>query len=102
MVNLCSVLSWLLGNKSIDEYTFTVNGVEVEPTYKSGYYYIEKQNIAAHRLDDMIVFTCGGITVNYGGLSYVNQIMNSYTEGTTFDMASALFAYSKATEAFIG
>ena len=92
----------LTGEKSIDEFTFTVDGVVVQPTYKNGYYYIEKTNIAAHRLDDMHVFTCGGITITYGALSYVNQVMNTYTEGTTFDMASALYAYSKAAEAYIG
>ena len=91
----------LTGEKSIEEFTFTVDGVVVQPTYKDGYYYIEKTNIAAHRLDDMHVFTCGGITITYGGLSYVNQVMNFYTEGTTFDMASALYAYSKAAEAYI-
>ena len=92
----------LTGDKPIEEYTFTVDGVEVEPTFKDSKYYIERPNISAHRLDDMHVFTCGGITVTYGGLSYVNQVMTYYTEGTTFDMASALYAYSKAAEAYIG
>ncbi len=92
----------LTGDKTIDQYTFTVDGVEVQPTFKDGKYYIERPNISAHRLDDMHVFTCGGITVTYGGLSYVNQVMTYYTEGTTFEMASALYAYSKAAEAYIG
>ena len=92
----------LTGDKTIDQYTFTVDGVEVTPTYKDGKYYIERPNISAHRLDDMHVFTCGGITVTYGGLSYVNQVMTYYTEGATFEMASALYAYSKAAEAYIG
>ena len=92
----------LTGTKTIDEFTFTVDGIEVTPTYKDGYYYIEKANIAAHRLDDMHVFTCGNITITYGGMSYVNQVMTYYTSGTTFDMASALYAYSKAAEAYIG
>ena len=35
-------------------------------------------------------------------MSYVNQVMTYYTSGTTFDMASALYAYSKAAEAYIG
>ena len=92
----------LTGDKPIEEYTFTVDGVEVQPTFKDGKYYIERPNISAHRLDDMHVFTCGGITVTYGGLSYVNQVMTYYTEGATFEMASALYAYSKAAEAYIG
>ncbi len=92
----------LTGDKPIEEYTFTVDGVEVEPKFKDGKYYIERPNISAHRLDDMHVFTCGGITVTYGGLSYVNQVMTYYTEGATFEMASALYAYSRAAEAYIG
>ena len=92
----------LTGTKSIEEYTFTVDGVEVEPVYKDGLYYIQKTDIGAHRLDELHVFTCGNITIRYGGLSYVNQVMTYYTEGTTFDMASALYAYSKAAEAYIG
>ena len=92
----------LTGDKTIDQYAFTVDGVEVTPKFKDGKYYIERPNISAHRLDDMHVFTCGGITVTYGGLSYVNQVMTYYKSGTTFDMASALYAYSKAAEAYIG
>ena len=92
----------LTGTKTIDEFTFMVDGEEVTPTYKDGYYYIEKANIAAHRLDDMHTFTCGNITITYGGMSYVNQVMTYYTSGTTFDMASALYAYSKAAESYIG
>ena len=92
----------LTGSKTIDQFTFKVDGIEVTPTYKDGYYYIEKANIAAHRLDDMHTFTCGNITITYGGLSYVNQVMTYYTSGTTFDMASALYAYSKAAESYIG
>ena len=92
----------LTGSKTIEEYTFTVDGVEVEPVYKDGLYYIQKTDIGAHRLDDLHVFTCGDITIRYGGLSYVNQVMTYYESGTTFDMASALYAYSKAAEAYIG
>ena len=29
--------------------------------------------------------TCGNITITYGGLSYVNQVMTYYTSGTTFE-----------------
>ena len=93
----------LTGSKTIDQYTFTVDGVEVTPVYKDGKYYIEKTDIGAHRLDDMHTFTCGGITITYGGLSYVNQVMNfSGSTAETVNMAKALFAYSKAAEAYIG
>jgi hypothetical protein len=48
----------------------------------------------------MCVFTCGGITIRYSGMSYVNQVMNQYRSGTTFDMASALYAYAIAAETY--
>ena len=92
----------LTGDKTIDQYTFKVDGVEVTPVYKDGKYYIEKSDIGAHRLDEMHTFTCGNITITYGGLSYVNQVMKAYTSGNTFNMASALYAYSRAAEAYIG
>ena len=92
----------LTGSKAIDQYTFTVDGVEVEPVFKDGRYYIEKTDIPAHLLDEMYVFTCGGITIRYSALSYVNQVMNHYTEGAAFNTASALYAYAKAAEAYIG
>ena len=92
----------LTGSKTIEEFTFTVDGVEVKPVYKGGMYRLEVPNIAAHKLDEYHTFTCGDITITYCGLSYVNQIMKNYTEGTTFDMAVALYNYSQATEAYIG
>jgi hypothetical protein len=92
----------LTGNKTIDEYTFIVDGVEAETVYKGGMYRLEVPNIAAHKLDEYHTFTCGGIEITYCGLSYVNQVMNAYNSGTTFDMAVALYNYSQATEAYIG
>ena len=90
----------LTGSKPIDAFTFTVDGEPVEPIRKDGRYYIEKTDISAHRLEEMYVFTCGGITIRYSGLSYVNQVMNKYTEGPAFEMASALYAYARAAEAY--
>jgi hypothetical protein len=91
----------LTGSKSIDEYTFTVDGVEVEPEYKGGVYCLEVENIAAHRLDDFHTFTFGDITLTYCGLSYVNQMLGIYNQGVIYDMVLALYYYSQATEAFI-
>ncbi len=89
----------LTGDKSIEEYTFTVDGEEVTPTYKNGRYYIEVRDISAHKLDEMHTFTCGGITVTYGALSYVNQA-TALGDGATYDMACALYAYWQAAEAY--
>ncbi len=91
----------LTGTKSIEEYTFTVDGQVVQPKASGSRWYIECTGIAAHRLDDLHVFTCGGITVTYGALSYVNQVMNAYDDGTLFDMAAALYAYWQAAENYL-
>ncbi len=91
----------LTGDKTIDEYTFAVDGETVTPVEKDGRYYIELRNIAAHKLDVMHTFTCGGITIRYSALSYVNQVMTAYNSGATYDMACALFAYWQAAENYI-
>ncbi len=91
----------LTGEKPIEDFTFTVDGVEVEPQAFGDRWYIECKNIAAQKLDEMHTFTCGGITITYGGLSYVNQVMTYYTSGATYDMASALYAYWQAAENYI-
>ena len=92
----------LTGDKTIDEFTFVVNGKEVQPTYKNGKYYVEIRNIGAHRLNQMHTVTCGGITVEYAALSYVNQVMN-FAEATpeTVEMAKALYAYYLAAADYI-
>ncbi len=92
----------LTGDKAIEEYTFLVNGEEAIPAEKDGKYYVEVVGIPAHKLDEMQTVTVGGLTVNYAALSYVNQVMNFYTSGTTYDMAKALYAFAMAAEAYIG
>ena len=92
----------LTGGKSIDEFTFMVNGKEVEPTYKNGKYYVEIRNIGAHRLHQMHTVTCGGITVKYAALSYVNQVMNfAAATPETVEMAKALYAYYLAAADYL-
>jgi hypothetical protein len=92
----------LTGDKAIEEFTFVVNGKEVEPTYKDGKYYVEIRNIGAHKLDKMHTVTCGGITVEYAALSYVNQVMNfAAATPETVEMAKALFAYYLAAADYI-
>ncbi len=91
----------LTGDKSIEDYTFTVDGEEVAPTEKDGSYFIEYQDIKAQDLDVMHTFTCGGITVRYSALSYVNQVMTACDSGETYDMACALYAYWQAAENYI-
>ena len=93
----------LTGSKTIDQYTFRINGAEATPVPKDSMYYVEIPNISAHLLSEMYTVTVGGITVTYGALSYVNQVMN-YPQATaeTVNMAKALFAYYEAAMAYKG
>ena len=62
-------------------------------------YYVEIPDIAAQDLEQMHTVQVGGLTVRYGGLSYVNQINNlAAATNAQKDMAKALFAYWKAAE----
>ena len=91
----------LTGSKTIDQYTFRVNGKEVTAVEKDGKYYVQIPNIPAHRLSEMYQVTVGGITVTYGALSYVNQVMNfAAATPETVNMAKALFAYYEAAMAY--
>ena len=93
----------LTGSKTIDQYTFRVNGKEVTAVEKDGKYYVQIPNIPAHRLADMYQVTVGGITVSYGALSYVNQVMNfAQATAQTVNMAKALYAYYEAAAAYAG
>ena len=91
----------LTGSKSINDYTFYVNGKQATPVYKGGKYYVEIPNIPAHRLSQMQEVTVGGITVRYGALSYVNQVLNfAAATPETVNMAKALFVYYEAAKAY--
>ncbi len=93
----------LTGEKTIDEYTFTVDGQEVTPVEKGGRYYISYSNIAAHKLGDMHTFCIDGFTLTYSGLSYVNVLLNdANSTPAAIDMAKALFAYYEAAAAYAG
>jgi hypothetical protein len=86
---------------SIEDYTFTINGVAVAPKQNDKGYYIESEGIAAKEMDDMYEFTVGGLTVTYGALSYVNSKLNA-TDAEHVNLAKALYAYYAAAEAYFG
>ena len=90
----------LTGSKTIDAFTFFVDGKEVKPVQKGSEYYVEIANIAAQDLDAMHTVTVGGLTVRYGGLSYVNQVIKNpqYATEAMTNAAKALFAYNKMAE----
>ena len=93
----------LTGDKTIEDYTFRIDGVEVEPQYQESRdrYYVELPNIGAHELDEMHVFTVGNEIFHYGPMSYVYDVLTYDPEGSTiYNMALALYAYSAAAEAY--
>ena len=91
----------LTGDKTIDEYTFYLDGEEVAPIQKGDRYYIEVRNIGAHKLDEAHEFTVGGLTMTYSALSYVNTVLNVSEDEAVVNMAKALYFYSQAAEAYL-
>ena len=90
----------LTGTKTIDEYTFTIDGVEVTPVdCGDGLYAISIEGIAPRALDEMHTFAVGGLSLNYCGLSYVDMVMNMTAEEALDNVAKALYAYYAACEA---
>jgi hypothetical protein len=88
---------------SIEDYTFTINGVAVAPEHNDKGYYIESEGIVAKQLDEMHEFCVGGITVTYGALSYVNSKLTASEETElNINLAKALYAYYVAAEALLG
>ncbi len=91
----------LTGDKTIDQYTFKVDGVVVTPVQDGDRYYIEAEDIAAGELFDMHTFTADGITITYSPMSYVRQMLTS-TDENTVNLVKALYAYGTAAEAYFG
>ena len=91
----------LTGSKSIDQYTFTIDGKKVAVQQNEKGYYVESDGIAAKHLDKMFKIQVGGITVNYGALSYVNSKVGG-SNVLEANIAKALYAYWEAAEAFLG
>ena len=89
------------GNRTVDLLTCTVDGVVVQPHASGSAYFLEIPDIAAQDLDVMHTVTIGGITVTYGGLSYVNQVLRYENAGESLvNTVKALFAYNKMAENF--
>jgi len=92
------------GSKSIDAYTFLVDGVEVEPRQdSSGEWYVDKTDIAAKNLDKMATVQVGNLTATGCGLSYVRQVAIRYPHlfnQITIDAVRALYGYAMAANAY--
>ena len=79
-----------------------VDGVEVTPIQKNDRYYVELTDIAAKDLDEMHTFTVGELSLSYGVLSYVNNVVAHSTNEAAVNVAKALYAYYVAAEAYLG
>ena len=92
----------LTGDKTIEDYTFYVDGKEVTPIEKDGKYYVAITDIKAQDLDKTYTITVGGLTIQYSGLSYINTVINNpATAGEALvNVAKAIFAYNKRAEAY--
>ena len=87
----------------ISDFTFTIDGKVVEPQKNSSGWFIETDGISAKNLDQMMKFSVGGLTVNYGPMSYVNsKLKASSTNEATLNLVKALYAYYQAAEALLG
>ena len=92
----------LTGNKTIDQYTFTIDGVVVQPVESSGRYYIELDGIAASKLNEFHAFSVGGLTVKYSALSYGNMIRNDDSFSNEMKLLmDAMYEYHTATAEYV-
>ncbi len=78
---------------------FTVNGEAVTATKVDGYYEVKIADILAQNLDEEIVVTAGGITLNYNAFSYGKLAMDT-DNANLKNLIKALFAYNQAAKAY--
>lgn len=78
---------------------FTVNGEAVTATRVDGYYEVKIADILAQNLDEEIVVTAGGITLNYNAFSYGKLAMDT-DNANLKNLIKALFAYNQAAKAY--
>ena len=99
--NAIRVYFKLTGDKTIEEYTFTVDGEIAVPVIIDGKYCIEIRGIDAKGLDEMHTVAVGGLSVEYCGLSYANQVLKSSSSAQEkIDLVTALYLYNQAANEF--
>ena len=94
----------LAEGKSVEDYTFTIDGKTVAPVKAAnGEYYLEKANVAAKDLDSVYTFQLGGLTLTYSGMSYINQVQNhSSNDVNLMNLAKTLYEYCQAANVYFG
>ena len=90
----------------IGDYTFTVDGAELEPAEKGGLYYVDITGIVARDLDKSfhVEVLKGGETViglDYSALSYAYTTLSRGKTDTLTELAKAVVLYSEAANAYL-
>lgn len=79
--------------KTIPE--ITIDGVNVNPTEKSGVYYIQKSNISAQDLDTKSTVKFGNCELQFSALTYVYNVLNTpNADENTKQAVMALYDYN--------
>lgn len=94
----------LTGDKTIEEYTFVINGKAMVPELsRDGTYYVDVPNISAKDLDTFYTVSVGGLRVSYCGISYVRMTLNySGSSETLKELVRAVYAYNQAANTYFG
>ena len=69
---------------------------------KHYYYYVEKTDIAAAKLDSVQEMTVGGQTIRYSALDYAKSIIEGSDPVPSKNLAKALYWYNQAANVFFG
>ena len=80
----------------IEDYTFTVNGKEAQPTMNGDYYYITVPTLPAGELANAQTFTVNGTEYSYSPFSYVYAALadsDAEKEADLINLVKALYLY---------
>lgn len=86
----------LTDDKTIDDYTFTVNGETVMPTKSGDMYYVTVSNISAQNLGTDYAVKAGGLRLTYSPMSYTYSALTQTDKTTLQDVTRALYLYNQA------
>ena len=92
----------LTGEKTIDAFTFYVDGQEVKPIQKGDRYYVQIRIDKASNMDQLHEIVVGDLSLSYGVLSYVDTVLNKSDDQNAINMVKALYAYTMAAKACFG
>ena len=93
---------------NIDDYSFSINGVEVKPVMKgTNLYCVDIDNIMPSNLLDMYTVTASKgeekLSINYGVMSYANTLTNSSSDKADKDLkdlVKAIYLYGQSVKKY--